>query len=145
MFERIKSGPIRRMAHLALITGLLVLSTILNVFQARKINRLEDAIQDLKSEGRLAEGATVPTINAKDPDGNDVTLSYTPGQLPTLLYVFSPQCKWCERNLGNLKALAKATNGSYRFATLTLSEDHLREYMVDKDFRFPVYTRLSPD
>jgi peroxiredoxin len=143
MLQHTNASVTGRSIHIVLIVGLLVVSTLINVLQARKINRLENAIVSLKSEGRLSEGSIVPRIEAKDLDGNALTLSYTEGQQPTVLYVFSPQCKWCERNLGSVKALAKIANGSYRFVTITLSEDNLREYIANKDFRFPVYTRLS--
>lgn len=145
MFQRLKAPLVRRALKVFLVTGLLVFSTLLNVFQARKIGRLESAIAAVKAEGRLAEGAIVPSIDATDLDGKNVMLSYAPGQQPTVLYVFSPQCKWCERNLASVKVLAKGASGGFRFATITLSEDHLREYITNKDFRFPIYMRLSAE
>jgi peroxiredoxin len=139
------ASTLRRTVHFALLIGLLIASTLINLFQARKISRLENTVVALKSEGKLAIGSSVPRIDASDPNGHSVSLSYGANEPPTVLYVFSPQCKWCERNLGSVKELAKAVSGKYRFATITLSEDNLQQYIATKDFQFPVYARLSVD
>ncbi len=129
--------------HVVIITALLIVSAAINVFQNRKITQLRSAIAILKSEGQLALGSTVPSIDARDENKNSARLSYVEGGPPTVLYVFSPQCGWCTRNLDSIKALAKGINGSYRFAAVSLSEEKLQEYITEKDFKFPIYTGLS--
>jgi peroxiredoxin len=129
--------------HIFIVTGLLIGSTLLNVFQARKVGQLRHTIAALKSEGQLLEGSSVPSIDARDANRNSAKLTYVAGGPSTVLYVFSPQCGWCNRNLASVKTLAKSINGSYRFATISLSEDKLQEYMTQKDFQFPVYAGLS--
>lgn len=130
--------------HTSIIFGLLIGSTLLNVFQARKVSQLRNALVVLKSEGRLSEGSTVPAIDARDAYKNTAKLTYESDGPPTVLYVFSPSCIWCSRNLDSVKTLAKSLKGTHRFATISLSEDKLQEYIAEKDFQFPVYAGLTP-
>jgi hypothetical protein len=38
---------------------------------------------------------------------------------PTLLYVFSPKCHWCELNRPGIEALARSNAGRYRMIGLS--------------------------
>ena len=43
-----------------------------------------------------------------------------------------------------MKTLANNLKGTYRFATISLSEDKLQEYIAEQDFQFPVYAGRTP-
>jgi peroxiredoxin len=121
---------------------LLVFSVALNVFFTVRVKRLEDAMLTLKGENRLKLGEEVPPIEGKDLEGRPVKLTYGGGDRPTILYVFRPQCGWCERNSQNINALAKQLGDRYRLIGLSLSSEDLKEYAGTHDMEFPVYTDL---
>jgi Redoxin len=135
----------RTLPHVLILTVLLIASVGINVLLAQKVRQLRNAILVLKSEGQLDVGSLVPAIKAKDVEGNPVTVSYSEGGLPTVVYVLSPQCGWCARNVENIKALAQGARGKYRFVALSLSDDKLKENVLNHDLGFPVYSGLSGD
>lgn len=131
--------------HLSVVTALLVCSVALNVMLSLKLRQLTGAWEAYRNEGRLAVGAAVPAVRGKDLRGTDVTLTYGRGEAGTVLYVFSPQCNWCTRNLNNMTALASAVRGKYRFVGLSLSTDKLPQYVSQNRLEFPVYSDLPAD
>jgi peroxiredoxin len=123
---------------------LLICSVVLNVMLAKKTSRLSNTLLSVKSEHSLAAGVVLPPIEAKDLDDHPQVVGYNPGNLPTLLYVFTPPCAWCAKNVSNLKTLAEGTRGRYRLIGLSLSSDNLREYVSKNGLEFPIYKDLSP-
>jgi len=88
-------------------TGMLLLlaSVSLNVVLARKVQSFRHFQAAKRSEGLLTVGATVPAIVAKRLDGHQEAISYQDTKEPTVLYIFTPPCSWCARNMDNLKTL----------------------------------------
>jgi hypothetical protein len=74
-------------------------------------------------ESSLKAGATMPAIQADQVGGVRAVLDWKAegASRPILLYVFTPTCHWCSRNLANIRALATARNGEYRVIGLSLS------------------------
>ena len=124
---------------LAITLLLLVCSVLMNVLLARRVGALRESLLRVKSENRLAAGASVPAIEAKDLDGRPASIAFEAGGRPTVLYVFSPSCGWCAKNLPNVKALASEVSGQYRFIALSLSAHDLRDYLSQQNFDFSVY------
>ena len=87
------------------ISFMLVCSVGLNVLLARKVNQLRSAQNASAADRLLKIGTNVPPITAMRLGGQVETISYASSDRPTVLYVFTPQCGWCTRNLDNLKAL----------------------------------------
>jgi peroxiredoxin len=129
--------------HVPILTVLLVCSVALNVMLSSKVRQLTTAWEEYRAQGRLAVGAQVPAIKGKDLTGGEASLAYGEGEAGTVLYVFSPQCKWCSRNINNMKALAGAVRGKYRFVGLSLSKDKLAQYVTENRLDFPVYADLQ--
>lgn len=128
----------------SLLTILLLCSLALNFQLARKVASLKESLATSPGGGRLTVGDPVPPIEAKDLDQRPAVISYLGSEQPTVLYVFSPQCGWCSRNLQNMKALAESARGRYRFAMLSLSRNSLREYVAENGLGdIPVYGDLS--
>ncbi len=98
---------------------------------------------DIKAEGRLAVGASVPSIQASDSDQNSVSVSYSAENKPTFLYVVSPKCGWCAKNLQNIKTIASSARERYRFIGLSLSDENLQEYIAQSNYGFPIYGGLT--
>lgn len=131
-------------SHTSILTLLLACSVFINLLLARKVSQLQQFIFEVSSEGRLEIDSRVPPIEARDVDGNPVFINYTGSERPTVLYVFTPQCDWCTRNLANVRTIANHAGERYRFVGLSLSSDQLREYISRNNIDYPVYTEL-PD
>lgn len=121
---------------------LLLASVVLNLMLARKVKSLNETIALVKSEQLLQEGALVPPIIANDVDGSAVVVRFDSVSVPTVLYVFTPPCGWCTRNLGPIKALEDKLKGRYRVLGLSLSSDGLPKYISETGLSFPVYADM---
>lgn len=127
------------------LLAIVLISIALNLLLSRQVVRLRDTIAHLKSEGRLAVGASLPPFQAFDLNGRTVTVAYSEESRPTLLYVFSPSCGWCARNLPNIRHLAATVKGEYRILGISLSNQGLEKYIREAGIDFPVLTQASPD
>ncbi len=124
---------------------LLLISVSLNVVLARRLWSFTHS-QSIKAAERLLKvGTTVPPIAAKRLDGEPGVISYQGTEQSTVLYIFTPPCSWCARNMDNLKTLLDKERGHYRFVGLSLSEQTLREYVAKNDLKLPVYSGLSSE
>ena len=95
--------------------------------------------------GSLLQEKVVSSITARDLNEKQVKIDCANTGKPTILYVFAPDCRWCEANLNSIRTIARLRGGSYRFIGLSLSEDGLREYVDRSKFTFPVYKGLSQE
>jgi peroxiredoxin len=93
----------------------------------------------------LEVGTAVPSFTAKRLDGGSETIIYAGSVRPTVLYIFTPQCEWCTRNLDNLKTLIDQKGEDYRFVGVSLSGEGLEKYVVDHQLPFPVYTDIPKE
>jgi hypothetical protein len=76
---------------------LLLASVAVNVVQSLRISSLRSRLEGLASEHDLRVGSKVPDIIGLTPEGKTQTLRFQEASLPTVLYVFTPQCGWCKR------------------------------------------------
>jgi hypothetical protein len=87
----------------------------------------------------LAVGAPVSSIEADRVGGGRETLQFSDHSRPTVLYVFTPSCIWCARNLENLRALSRLSSaGAIRLIGLSLDPD-VADYVRRERLDFPVY------
>lgn len=128
------------------MTVILGISLATNVWLAFKNKRLsESAAANTVPLPRLQVGATVSPLKASDISGRQQTVFYNQSALPVVLYVFTPECIWCARNLDNLRKLVAQKNGSYRFVGLSLAAEKLETYVAENRLTFPVYSDPSDD
>lgn len=127
------------------ITAALALSVIMNVMLAHKVQSLTGAQNTALADRLLPLGTAVPAIPAKRLDGQLSLISYQSVEHPTVLYVFTPPCSWCARNMDNLKTLLGKEGGHYRFIGLSLSDQGLEDYVAKNDLELPIYSGLSLD
>jgi hypothetical protein len=127
----------------ALIGILLLISVVLNVLLARKVSGLASSLEHASLGQSLQVGTVVPPIEGRLLDGAQQTLNYSDASIPTLLYVFTPQCVWCKKNLGNLKALIDNSQSRYRVVGISLTRQDLREYVDRERLGLPVYTDIG--
>ncbi len=133
-----------RAVLLAIFVALLV-SVTLNVLLAHRVRSLTYARSASMAEYQLKVGTAVPPVAVKRLGGQQEVISYQGVKQSTVLYVFTPPCSWCARNMDNFKTLLGKESGEYRFIGLSLSEDTLAEYVAKNDLELPVYSGLSMD
>jgi peroxiredoxin len=141
------SQRLRRPSRGAL-TGIIlamVVSVTLNVLLAHKLRILTNAQSARIGEYLLKVDAAVPSIPAKRLSGQLEMISYQASNSPTVLYVLTPSCTWCARNMDNFKTLLGKSGEQYRFLALSLSDKDLSEYVAKNDLKVPVYSGLSPE
>lgn len=137
----------RFMSHTIILTALLMISVTLNLLLAQKSQRLEKQLnRDLaiieQAEGVLPD-TVVPPLEVIDMAGQPVIISFAEIKSPTVLYVFSPSCNWCDRNLENIRFLAQSLKKDYRFIGVSLSPNQLNEYLAKTSLPFPVFQSPS--
>jgi hypothetical protein len=140
------SNNITRWFSSRLTTVLLLCSVTLNIILAQNVNDLRYSVTHLKTELRdvrgLRLGGTLPALEAKDLRENRVSLEYSAEGPTTVIYIFTPDCAWCTRNIDNVKMLAASLGSAHRFIGLSLSQDKLKEYVALHELEFLVCTEL---
>ena len=137
-----KARPEARLRALLILALLLVCSLGINMLLARRVSKLTTLVSRMKSESRLVAGDKVPAITARDPEGRTAVLDYAGTDLPTVLFVITPKCGWCTKNIMNMRTLAASASDRYRFVGLSLESDKLVDYVTRNQLEFPVYTDL---
>jgi peroxiredoxin len=130
---------------IAALTSLLVISVVLNVLLARRVHQFNSAQSVALAERVIKVGTSAPPITANRLGGGSETISYSVGDRPTVLYVFTPQCVWCTRNLDNLKTLIGKKRSDYRFIGISLTDDGVDKYVAEKGLGIPIYTGPSAE
>lgn len=131
--------------HVVALTLMLVASVALNVMLALRVRELTGMQNALRAGRELEVGTAVPPITARRVDGGSETITYADSARPTVLYVFTPQCIWCARNLDNLKTLVEQKGKDYRFIGISLSREGLEKYVADHQLTFPIYTDIPKE
>jgi hypothetical protein len=121
------------------MTVILGLSLAINLFLALQVNRLSKSTRSEPNSSPIQAGAVISPAKVQDLNGQPVLISYDKIQQPVVLYVFTPQCIWCSRNLANLQTLVSQKSGSYQFVGLSLTGDGLGEYLAKNKLDFPIY------
>lgn len=133
--------------------ALLGVSLILNLGLAQSLRgekaeseRLREGLLRMKAATRLAVGERVPPIYGEDAHGSLFQLHYEKIGRPTLLYVFSPSCRWCQRNIENFHTLGQKLAKSHRVVGVSLSEIPLSKRREETEkLGFPVVFNPSPE
>jgi hypothetical protein len=141
MASRFLFNFIQRWSHTSILVALLVCSVSVNLLLARKTKGLQGKLDTIESGKRILPGSVIPPLEATLLGGGQTTLSFGDSKLPTVIYVFSTSCGWCERNLDNIKFLAGNVKDNYRFVGLDLDRDvsQLATYATVSKLGFPIY------
>jgi len=129
--------PAKKMDFLLL--ALLLASLALNVYLGWYAASLKNASRVQPGSSELVPGTVVQPITVSDLNGKQERLFFNDVGKPTVLYVMSPTCKWCERNMQNIKMLSGPRGEAFRFIGLSLSGENLKEYVDSNHFTFPIY------
>ena len=129
-------GPSRVRSLVAFgTTVLLLVSVALNVALGRRLQ----AFMEPEDRSTLI-GTAVPPLDVRTIDGHAVEIRFD--ERPTILYYFSPNCGWCERNWTNVQALIASVGQRYRFVGLSTVAD-VSPYMASHHLSFEVYSGLT--
>lgn len=132
----------RREAGKACELALFAVSLYFNVTLGWQVHRFRSEANKAPHITKLTVGAALPSIRAKDLEGNVRVIDYANDGRPTVLYVFTPACEWCKRNAANVTMLARKLEPTFRFIGISLSTDVDRQYLTANRIAFPVYTDL---
>jgi hypothetical protein len=131
------------MRHITVI--LLAISLLMNIGLTWKVKSVHKSLESLTqkfldSNFHPSVGALVNYLKVTDIDGKPVTLNMKAPEFKyTVLYIFSPRCGWCKRNLSNLKSLAAQTGPQFRLVGLSTTNEGIGVYAREQGFNFPVY------
>lgn len=120
------------------MTLILGVSLAINLLLAYKIRKDSHSSASVEF-AQLQVGTAVSPLKAHGLDGREATISYKDSEQPLVIYVFTPQCSWCRRNLANLKTVLARKRDSYRFVALSLTDKDLSQYIADKQIDIPVF------
>lgn len=129
-----------------LVCGLVVLVCLLVaivVRQGQRILLLEGSVAHSQATG-VSEGSTFGPLEVRDMSGRVQLIEFKrPNSKPTVVYIFRPACRWCQRNAPNVRALAKHIPSKYDIIGLSLVKTDLHDFIQREDLGFPVYTDLA--
>jgi peroxiredoxin len=129
-------------SDVAFLLVLLAASLGFNAFLGREWWRARKSAP-ASSDVLLAK--TVPPLRVKTLDGKPETIAYTTQSQPTVLYVFTPSCPWCRRNINNVKHLTAKRATTFRFIGISLEQKGLGAYVAEHSLNFPVYVDPAPE
>ncbi len=91
-----------RLFHLdGVLMAILIGSLGINVYLGTRARPAAPSRPDL-----LPAGSKAPMLEGTNGMGSKVAVNISDAR-PTVLYVFSPTCHWCERNVDNIKTIVK--------------------------------------
>ncbi len=126
-----------------LVPSLLILSAAANIILLVERYNLRRAAPLISAGLQDDVGRTLPPLPVLDMSGHPTLVDYGASKTPTLMYIFTPSCIWCKRNLPLLKDLASKPHPSYRLIAVSLSTDKLEDYVHSVGLRFPVYSNST--
>lgn len=115
----------------------------LNLFQSKELR----TVHHPRSAEFLEEGISFQPLKVKDMIGRSTAIDYSADSRPTVLYVFSPTCHWCEHNLASIRALtASSAREHFRFIGISLTDIGLQPYVRTSSLGMSqYYATPSPD
>jgi peroxiredoxin len=126
------------------LIAMLVASVTINIALAHRLRHFNQ-LSGTRSDRALKTGSDVVPFEAVDLKGQTHIIAYDQASKPTVLYVFTPTCSWCLRNMENFKELVARTGTDYHFVGLSLSKEGLSEYVAAHELKVPIYTGLSKE
>src|SRR5215213_1144478 len=94
----------------------------------------------------LPPGKSVPALSGLDSEGRQLVFDYGSDQRKTLLFVFSPRCPYCTKNMPNWNALTLGLDEKeFRVVAVSTVPEGVKEYVEKNGFKnVPVITTPDP-
>jgi hypothetical protein len=138
------SSPVHTKRTDGFLLLILVASLSLNVYLGWRVSQGKTTATKPNAFS-VSPGSKVDPVTAFGLDGKKLTISYEATDKPTVFFVLSPTCVWCDRNNANFLKLNELKGNDFRFIGLSLAEPGLAEYVKAHHLNCPVYTGLSPE
>ncbi len=87
-------------------------------------------------------GTYVASIRAADSAGVTQEIPLVGQPIGTVLYIVSPACVWCERNVANVRALAAQSRKEFRFIGIAVKPF---ESGMEQNLGFPMFAGPSDE
>lgn len=127
----------------SVLVVVLILSGVSNVGLVLKVRQLRSVLAMIKDENRLKPGQKAVSFVANSLNGEATEINFGDEPRPTVLYVFSPGCTWCDRNLSNVRAMVGQAGAKVRFIGVSLSKGTPVDYVRRHSFPMPVYFSVT--
>jgi peroxiredoxin len=85
----------------------------------------------------VAVGTKVPSLSLTDSTGTREDVRLDDGRW-SVVYIMSPSCVWCARNLNNIQALGAARGSKFRFIGVSTTSEGLDQYVRETPMPFPI-------
>ena len=125
------------------VSVLLAMSVLLNVLLARKVSSLRSENTRLSASTRLQVGSSVPPLTGHSVNGVAMAIRFDDVRIPTVIYVFSPQCGWCAKNIENFRLLISQAGTEYRVVGLAMTRQDLDIYLPKERLTLPVFADVD--
>jgi peroxiredoxin len=86
----------------------------------------------------IKAGDRLPAVVLNDLSGRSVKIELRDNSRATVLYIFSPDCSWCSRNMDAVRELIERAR-NYRFVGVSRTAKGIREYLARQHLNCPVY------
>ena len=125
---------------------LLLASVALNISLARRVLELGANVQHQPSPlAASIVGEHILAMNALTLDDQPEHISFVDSSESArakVLYIYSPTCGWCSKNLENIKKLTALRHTQFDFVGVSLSAEGLKTYV--KSVGFPMQSVYQP-
>lgn len=85
----------------------------------------------------------VSPLSGVDISGRPVEVDFRNQPKPTVVYVFSPACHYCELNEANFETIFEGARNTHRFVGVAAVAEGLPEYLAQKKMTFPIITHVK--
>ena len=123
---------------------LILAAVVANVLWWRVVAARTPSARALAEEQSLV-GSEAKPIVGRMASGAWTTLDFRSTKTNAILYVVSPECVWCDRNMENARALAAAVEHRYKMVGIVTSNVDASKYARDHGLDFEFVSQISAD
>jgi thioredoxin-related protein len=133
----------RIFSHANILAFLLVCSVAINILLALEVRSVRAYLVKLEADIEYDKGLLIgeksPNLTAFDENNIQNEIIGDKINLPTILYIFTPDCPFCIKNLANIKTIFANPKDKYRFIAVSLRADNLSNYSTENNIPFQIY------
>ena len=123
---------------LLILHSMLILSVGMNVWLTMQIGSMGGP--SLRPGGTAVGGHLDEVVEFRTLDGTSVYYDFRMSAKPTILYVMSPDCGWCQQNEENVRTLYSSTKEHFNFLVLGTADHGLAAYVKSSPYESLVRT-----
>lgn len=118
----------------------------LNAMLTRQVSALKSGAARTRGEYEIKPGQSLPPLSGFGSNGSEITVSYSPEEVKTLLLIFSPSCAFCKENLPAWESIIRQRDTkTFRVYAISLKPEGVQEYLSTFDrLGVPLIIEPSP-